>query len=123
MIRRPPRSTRTDTLCPYTTLFRSCLHRDPPGPQPRHDPGRKETLSQNSDSVRRPGPPQGRRGPTIFFGGSRPANILRSEEHTSELQSLMRISYAVFCLKKKKKKKITIQHHHRHTKTTYPKYN
>src|SRR3546814_17006524 len=76
MIRRPPRSTRTDTLCPYTTLFRSCLHRDPPGPQPRHDPGRKETLSQNSDSVRRPGPPQGRRGPTIFFGGSRPANIL-----------------------------------------------
>src|SRR3546814_4293328 len=75
-IRRPPRSTRTDTLFPYTTLFRSSRRKtgcgairisisaSPGGPPPR------------------PGPP-------------------RSEEHTSELQSLMRISYAVFCLKKK----------------------
>src|SRR6056297_3684970 len=67
MIRRPPRSTRTDTLFPYTTLFRSRSH-GANGPPP-------------------PGQP---RGP-------------RSEEHTSELQSLRRISYAVFCLKKKKK--------------------
>src|SRR3546814_4705867 len=73
MIRRPPRSTRTDTLFPYTTLFRS-----PKSPRStRH------------------------RGPAL------PACqcSLRSEEHTSELQSLMRISYAVFCLKKKKKSK------------------
>src|SRR3546814_18705361 len=74
MIRRPPRSTRTDTLFPYTTLFRSCR-------QSRHLLG----------LVRAAGP-------------SRPHHRQRdgrSEEHTSELQSLMRISYAVFCLKKK----------------------
>src|SRR3546814_4887868 len=84
MIRRPPRSTRTDTLLPYTTLFRSGLHRRPTGA-----------------------------GDLL---GARPADFAdteggvdefpaagRSEEHTSELQSLMRISYAVFCLKKQKK--------------------
>src|SRR3546814_5784229 len=87
MIRRPPRSTRTDTLFPYTTLFRS-----------------------SSSAVRHPGLP--------FLGQpfgmtqrpvsreeisrySRSSDMSRSEEHTSELQSLMRISYAVFCLKKK----------------------
>src|SRR3546814_15064465 len=78
MIRRPPRSTRTDTLFPYTTLFRS------PG-RARAD-GRRRTLC---------------RGSRLVHGQDRPAR--RSEEHTSELQSLMRISYAVFCLKKKKK--------------------
>src|SRR3546814_16069103 len=77
MIRRPPRSTRTDTLFPYTTLFRS------------PDPGEHE------------------RRPAGLCGsardGHRASNTWgRSEEHTSELQSLMRISYAVFCLKKKK---------------------
>src|SRR3546814_2447415 len=77
MIRRPPRSTRTDTLFPYTTLFRSV----------------PEGLRRNGRSL---------------FHVRPPAQILRrntqerSEEHTSELQSLMRISYAVFCLKKKK---------------------
>src|SRR3546814_3042644 len=82
MIRRPPRSTRTDTLFPYTTLFRSdgAAHRDGRGPGRADDaaPGRR-----------------GRRG------GGNGLHVLRSEEHTSELQSLMRISYAVFCLKKK----------------------
>src|SRR3546814_3093463 len=77
MIRRPPRSTRTDTLFPYTTLFRS---RHEPNPDWAHalafDHGRRALIRSCS----------------------------RSEEHTSELQSLMRISYAVFCLKNKKTK-------------------
>src|SRR3546814_5585423 len=96
MIRRPPRSTRTDTLFPYTTLFRSM--------------GLKMNVVLESDD------------PTTFPAGVRSGigssvawrqiaeqspgvemRNLRSEEHTSELQSLMRISYAVFCLKKKKK--------------------
>src|SRR3546814_1781168 len=76
-IRRPPRSTRTDTLFPYTTLFRSaphCRHRSP---------GRAHRTAQDNGAATR-------------------LEQYRSEEHTSELQSLMRISYAVFCLKKKK---------------------
>src|SRR3546814_1854771 len=81
MIRRPPRSTRTDTLFPYTTLFRS------DGGSTSVPPARTATAAR---------PMQSR--PT-------PASLpCRSEEHTSELQSLMRISYAVFCLKKKKNK-------------------
>src|SRR3546814_2073109 len=79
MIRRPPRSTRTDTLFPYTTLFRSCLW--PAARERHHFPHRDAGLHQH------------------WRGDQRPAE--RSEEHTSELQSLMRISYAVFCLKKK----------------------
>src|SRR3546814_4742562 len=67
MIRRPPRSTRTDTLFPYTTLFRSCSAR----------------------------------GYCRPWTSGGPSRASRSEEHTSELQSLMRISYAVLCLKKK----------------------
>src|SRR3546814_5441023 len=86
MIRRPPRSTRTDTLFPYTTLFRSHIwaaervEARPETPPPSQSPIRKRCGD-----------------------GSRPGNghVWRSEEHTSELQSLMRISYAVFCLKKK----------------------
>src|SRR3546814_19890799 len=75
MIRRPPRSTRTDTLFPYTTLFRSVrLHRP-------HAAGARPRLG--------------------VVHRCTPTPRQRSEEHTSELQSLMRISYAVFCLKKK----------------------
>src|SRR3546814_5566579 len=77
MIRRPPRSTRTDTLFPYTTLFRSpCARTEPPN-------DRQSSVERQAVSDQRKG-------------------HHRSEEHTSELQSLMRISYAVFCLKKKK---------------------
>src|SRR3546814_4233303 len=78
MIRRPPRSTRTDTLFPYTTLFRSTVDPDAADAQ----------AAAYFERV------------AAEFG-----DVTRSEEHTSELQSLMRISYAVFCLKKKKKKK------------------
>src|SRR3546814_8355318 len=116
MIRRPPRSTRTDTLVPYTTLFRSPDHatalrsifaglsqagrgrdrerenqrmRFNRNRQPLSLSGQKwrKTWSGREDSNLRPLPPED--------------SALRSEEHTSELQSLMRISYAVFCLKKK----------------------
>src|SRR3546814_16732684 len=80
MIRRPPRSTRTDTLFPYTTLFRSDRRL---GDVRQHEHVRRCTLLGL--------------GPPGEMGRER-----RSEEHTSELQSLMRISYAVFCLKKKK---------------------
>src|SRR3546814_2816840 len=95
MIRRPPRSTRTDTLFPYTTLFRSARHRNPAG--------RTKGLWGNPGddfAVPRQQYPDHR-------GAERLAGACRSEEHTSELQSLMRISYAVFCLKKKKQTKST----------------
>src|SRR3546814_9466568 len=97
MIRRPPRSTRTDTLFPYTTLFRSARlfarvrQAEPFGVAPERDvpwlagyPLAKNKGARTADADTHPQP--------------------RSEEHTSELQSLMRISYAVFCLKKKKQK-------------------
>src|SRR3546814_15865623 len=90
MIRRPPRSTRTDTLFPYTTLFRSACS----WASARCMSGR---LCANSEG-RPTGTLEGSDGRGI-------ASSNRSEEHTSELQSLMRISYAVFCLKKKKNKK------------------
>src|SRR3546814_5342875 len=89
MIRRPPRSTRTDTLFPYTTLFRS--YGDRRGVEQR--PGKL---------LHRPSPNHF----SLWIGGQAWLRVSaspfgRSEEHTSELQSLMRISYAVFCLKKK----------------------
>src|SRR3546814_13472250 len=87
MIRRPPRSTRTDTLFPYTTLFRSEVG-DADRPVPGVEVG-----------VRVPAVVEQRLPLAHHAEGG-----VRSEEHTSELQSLMRISYAVFCLKKKKKK-------------------
>src|SRR3546814_3913980 len=92
MIRRPPRSTRTDTLFPYTTLFRShaVLHGGRTAQQPVA--GRPGTRTYGL-GCQPPACPDRRQA-----GGA------RSEEHTSELQSLMRISYAVFCLKKKKNK-------------------
>src|SRR3546814_9764721 len=89
MIRRPPRSTRTDTLFPYTTLFRSAD--GSVGLSFGHDPALPLPVFQD---LARDHPP----------GGDAECPIPtshRSEEHTSELQSLMRISYAVFCLKKK----------------------
>src|SRR3546814_4997529 len=97
MKRRPPRSTRTDTLFPYTTLFRSA---DRPGdhPVPRsagRGRGKIPEPAEGADSAGRGD--DGRGG-----GLTSAACGARSEEHTSELQSLMRISYAVFCLKKKK---------------------
>src|SRR3546814_3472296 len=87
MIRRPPRSTRTDTLFPYTTLFRSTLA--------KYWSKWKSSAAVLNLSHSSPSPASGAemlRAPVA----------VRSEEHTSELQSLMRISYAVFCLKKKK---------------------
>src|SRR3546814_4990535 len=98
MIRRPPRSTRTDTLFPYTTLFRSPVFFSPVFC------GTIATL-QSKDV-----PPEHRPRPVRSSGSAivarQPGDAVqvdaRSEEHTSELQSLMRISYAVFCLKKTK---------------------
>src|SRR3546814_7784310 len=103
MLRRPPRSTRTDTLFPYTTLFRSFVVGERVTVADFNaaftlDWAREEGLLDDAPALRayldsmyaRPKAPV-----TI-------ATAMRSEEHTSELQSLMRISYAVFCLKKKK---------------------
>src|SRR3546814_944698 len=89
MIRRPPRSTRTDTLFPYTTLFRSLFIM-------ADDHAAKAISAYGSRIITTPGIDR------IAKEGMRLDH--RSEEHTSELQSLMRISYAVFCLKKKKQK-------------------
>src|SRR3546814_7022046 len=99
MRRRPPRSTRTDTLFPYTTLFRS------EGSYCRAEayPGRDEGAARRHAVGR----VRGRESRIPERSGSQG----RSEEHTSELQSLMRISYAVFCLKKKTK---TQQQDHNH---------
>src|SRR3546814_5722789 len=106
MIRRPPRSTRTDTLFPYTTLFRS-------GDRRRSS---RAPVSRERRRVARIVAVDGRRRAAVSQQPTCPsaherkcdrlsAQSCRSEEHTSELQSLMRISYAVFCLKKKKKNK------------------
>src|SRR3546814_18655878 len=111
MIRRPPRSTPTDTLFPYTSLFRSLrqsergnicgrgsarCHLTPDGLPPERC---------GTWAAARPPQPQ-KSGPSCRFAAARstPVFAVRSEEHTSELQSLMRISYAVFCLKKKNNK-------------------
>src|SRR3546814_10876958 len=121
MIRRPPRSTRTDTLFPYTTLFRSrrrdeqrqrrcrqvelallavtarcCAHVGRHAPD-RHGHGARPVIALVRFRTSAGGGCDRRKG----VGGQH-CRRLRSEEHTSELQSLMRISYAVFCLKKKK---------------------
>src|SRR3546814_4697102 len=98
MIRRPPRSTRTDTLFPYTTLFRSCpWHR-------RTAAGRGSSSYPSACPKSRWLIPPCRERLAIFREWRRSEKPDRSEEHTSELQSLMRISYAVFCLKKKNNK-------------------
>src|SRR3546814_10062382 len=116
MIRRPPRSTRTDTLFPYTTLFRSDVDlagrrragmRDP---QAGHETELDRLLrdGKSAGDHRLAGDDRGQRRQAH-------QRQLRSEEHTSELQSLMRISYAVFCLKKKKTNK--------HNNNDYSPYN
>src|SRR3546814_5976231 len=110
MIRRPPRSTRTDTLFPYTTLFRSRgrggdRRRCRGGRRRRRVPGVPPRPRQGA--LRRPELPAAGLGarPAREAEGAASGGAGRSEEHTSELQSLMRISYAVFCLKKKKEVK------------------
>src|SRR3546814_3022390 len=96
MIRRPPRSTRTDTLFPYTTLFRSARRARPDHARQRQFALRRLQPCKRHDDLR-----WNRRKDGLGEHQEADAQI-RSEEHTSELQSLMRNSYAVFCLKKKK---------------------
>src|SRR3546814_948444 len=98
MIRRPPRSTRTDTLFPYTTLFRSV----PSTRKISSSGGISEVTTRHSR--RRPRSVRALKGSAGAQCGLN--SETRSEEHTSELQSLMRISYAVFCLKKKNTQKL-----------------
>src|SRR3546814_15701964 len=110
MIRRPPRSTRTDTLFPYTTLFRS-----PEGERHEDEAGQRGQLEledsdehlhgedEEGEDDDHPGDQQHHDRQEIVEEAGE-GGELRSEEHTSELQSLMRISYAVFCLKKKNTK-------------------
>src|SRR3546814_5030907 len=101
MIRRPPRSTRTDTLFPYTTLFRSGRDRGIATISARIDLETERAIDAEVVPVgdKDEGTPVRGRAEAGDDGGPIGG---RSEEHTSELQSLMRISYAVFCLKKKK---------------------
>src|SRR3546814_6723634 len=120
MIRRPPRSTRTDTLFPYTTLFRSqngytvCRDIGLPGIDQLHDPRRLARLVDEFNL--------GVHSDDVVGNLARVVNR-RSEEHTSELQSLMRISYAVFCLKKKTKtKNMATDTHSQHILTRHPRH-
>src|SRR3546814_1073507 len=117
MRRRPPRSTRTDTLFPYTTLFRSTTAISQPSRS-------RAALTAHAASSATPAPFH-----AITPGPLQPNHAARSEEHTSELQSLMRISYAVFCLKKKNQHQstnkiypsttsITLTQHHLNDTTT-----
>src|SRR3546814_3021973 len=106
VIRRPPRSTPTETLFPYTTLFRSL---------PLLDFARSERRGEGfghmfggDDALRL----------VVVAGDGDLRDALRSEEHTSELQSLMRISYAVFCLKKNNGTKSKYQHYQNKTRTS-----
>src|SRR3546814_4953048 len=122
MTRGTPRSTRTATRLPDTTLFRSGV----PGPAPRLSEGVRHQLG-DPDRSRDLGPPLpgcgGEGGPVHSEreqhrnggGADRQLGLQRSEEHTSELQSLMRISYAVFCLKKKNINTCLVPHEPSHT--------
>src|SRR3546814_4014787 len=106
MLRRPPRSTRTDTLFPYPTLFRSLLHigrhHHADGTFFRH--GAADFFHGFGHDLRRDDGGVFDAVAAILAEIAGPV-VVRSEEHTSELQSLMRISYAVFCLKKKKERR------------------
>src|SRR3546814_9138902 len=106
MIRQPPRSTRTDTRFPYTTLFRSRL---------LGDAQRAIETVLGAPPALRPNPAAGEAEIVLEDDERRHSAGLRSEEHTSELQSLMRISYAVFCLKKTTHKRT---HAHNNTEST-----
>src|SRR3546814_2588710 len=106
MIRRPPRSKRTDTLFPYTTLFRSQVVLLPGEP----GIGKSRVVRALCERLQGEAYTYLRHFCSPFHANSAFYPIVRSEEHTSELQSLMRISYAVFCLKKKKKHTKTYQH-------------
>src|SRR3546814_2052722 len=122
MIRRPPRSTRTDTLFPYTTLFRSepgALGIQQPKAENNAADGDNgdEVAPETTDKITHGSPLRSypssvrrawRKEKAMLRDSRRPGRVkMRSEEHTSELQSLMRISYAVFCFKKKKKQHTT----------------
>src|SRR3546814_8330638 len=108
MIRRPPRSTRTDTLFPYTTLFRSTKPWVKPWSGGPIIPLRHNGVAYRGINVLSLWASAMRQGfASPYWLTFKQALELRSEEHTSELQSLMRISYAVFCLKKKKHRKNT----------------
>src|SRR3546814_5232656 len=121
MIRRPPRSTRTDTLFPYTTLFRSRLLGPVQGGEDHADHARQHQAGVQHDAPVAIGIEDGSAGAQHLLrqlddqvaaeqqqrARARYRYPVRSEEHTSELQSLMRISYAVFCLKKKKRTNMT----------------
>src|SRR3546814_8506825 len=111
MIRRPPRSTLTSTLFPYTTLFRSPVHQEGlfqlcQADRRRLGSGSHGTYRRNAHEGAEGAEPRIRAAENVCAGRSSTragaGTCGRSEEHTSELQSLMRISYAVFCLKKKK---------------------
>src|SRR3546814_4140215 len=104
MIRRPPRSTRTDTLFPYTTLFRSRGRGE--RPEEAHLIGEVTEVLHHGVGEGAEGRADQELGAELLPGPHDLHSLLRSEEHTSELQSLMRISYAVFCLKKKKEQPI-----------------
>src|SRR3546814_10827917 len=123
MIRRPPRSTRTDTLFPYTTLFRSnglgLAAAPAPAPAPSYPQDCREAPEAQGAQGRRPRNAARPVAPCRMGREEAP----RSEEHTSELQSLMRISYAVFCLKKKNtnihRNRNKYTHHTIHKHKTY----
>src|SRR3546814_4867065 len=104
MIRRPPISTRTDTLFPYTTLFRTDerARQDPRLSRGDRALCRMQEPARRRDHLAGDRAVQQRRHPPLLQGPAAQRGN-RSEEHTSELQSLMRISYAVFCLKKQKR--------------------
>src|SRR3546814_10606861 len=118
MIRRPPRSTRTDTLFPYTTLFRSRIWqqrilpaRDMASDDRCHCHFSARRRLGQTDRARAGGARRGQPAAASaqHHSGNRGRGRMRSEEHTSELQSLMRISYAVFCLNKKKDNKLQVK--------------
>src|SRR3546814_2419966 len=142
MIRRPPRSTLTDTLFPYTTLFRSSPNTSVPVMVNVTDVTLAAPVMTTLRGTSNVATPSSTRAPSRVASSAMmtlstmpsassasglPSSIRRSEEHTSELQSLMRISYAVFCLKKKNNK-ITNQPHQttslkQHSLTTTATYN
>src|SRR3546814_6477967 len=123
MIRRPPRSTLTATLFPYTTLFRSKrrgVRRRPAPALRRPDPRAPCTARHLGPHVRLQRQRDALAAARRREGRAPEGQAARSEEHTSELQSLMRISYAVFCLKKKKKTTSYIDKYlHNQTNKTY----